>query len=99
MISNTVIEPGSIEAIKDIGEAGLGVNILAPWVTHPRLRKARLSPATGPAEIGPSLGAFCIGMQEAGSPEEAFTGLCETTTQYYKTQIGFKRPNAMPLTA
>lgn len=78
MVLNTVIEVGSMEATKELVKLGLGVSILAPWISKQEIDEGSL--VTLPLGRRKLTRRWGI-LQKRGRPralaEEMFIGLCE----------------------
>lgn len=81
MVLNTVIEFGSMEAIKELVKIGLGVGILAPWVAHQELSNGSLAALPlGRRKLKRNWGIVHIRGRRLSLAEETFIGLCRTAT-------------------
>jgi LysR family transcriptional regulator, low CO2-responsive transcriptional regulator len=84
----TVIELGSVEAIKEMVKVGLGVSILAPWVATSELRQGLLvSLPLGPKHLVRNWGIAHIRGRRLSLSEETFIGICRTVTENLQTQV------------
>ena len=78
---NSVIELGSMEAIKEMVKLGLGVGIAAPWIAREEVRDGELfCLPTGKRKLKRHWGCFHLRGRQLSLAEETFVGLCRTTT-------------------
>jgi LysR family transcriptional regulator, low CO2-responsive transcriptional regulator len=81
MVLNTVIELGSLEAIKELVKLGLGVSILAPWAARKELESGSLvSLPLGRRKLKRTWGVFYWRGRRLGLAEQTFLGLCRSAT-------------------
>ena len=82
MVLNTVIELGSMEAIKELVKLGLGVSILAPWTAQKELKSGALvGLPLGRRKLKRNWGIFHWRSHRLGLAEETFLGLCRSATE------------------
>jgi len=82
MVLNTVIELGSVEAIKELVKLGLGVCILATWVARRELEEGSLvALPLGRRRLTRRWGILHWRGKRLNLAEETFIGLCESTTE------------------
>lgn len=81
MVLNTIIEFGSMEAIKELVKLGLGVGILAPWIAHQELAERSLvALPLGRRKLRRNWGIVHWCGRRLSLAEETFIGLCRTVT-------------------
>jgi DNA-binding transcriptional LysR family regulator len=81
MVLNTVIELGSMEAIKELVKLGLGVGILAPWIAQKELReKSLIALPLGRRKMKRNWGVIHWRGRRLSLAEETFLGLCKAAT-------------------
>jgi DNA-binding transcriptional LysR family regulator len=81
MILNTVIELGSMEAIKELVKLGLGVSILAPWIAQKEIHeKSLVGLPLGRRKLKRSWGVIHWRGRRLSLAEETFLGLCKAAT-------------------
>ena len=82
MVLNTVIELGSMEAIKELVKLGLGISILSPWVARKELQERSLvSLPLGRRKLKRTWGIFHWRRHRLSLAEETFVGLCRSATE------------------
>lgn len=82
MVLNTVIELGSMEAIKELVKLGLGTTILAPWTARKELESGALvGLSLGRRKLKRNWGVFHWRSHRLGLAEETFLGLCRSATE------------------
>lgn len=82
MVLNTVMELGSMEAIKELVKLGVGVSILAPWTARKELESGALVGLTlGRKKLRRNWGVFHWRSHRLGLAEETFLGLCRSATE------------------
>jgi LysR family transcriptional regulator, low CO2-responsive transcriptional regulator len=82
MVLNTVIEFGSMEAIKELVKLGLGVCILAPWIAQKELQERSLvSLPLGRRKLKRTWGIMHWRGRRLSLAEETFIGLCRVVTE------------------
>jgi len=78
MVLNTVIELGSMDAIKELVKLGLGVSIIAPWIAARELEeKALVSLPLGKRKLKRHWGVVHWRDRRLSLPEETFITLCK----------------------
>jgi LysR family transcriptional regulator, low CO2-responsive transcriptional regulator len=81
MVLNTVIELGSMEAIKELVKLGLGVGILAPWIAQKEIQeKSLVALPLGRRKLKRSWGVIHWRGRRLSLAEETFLGLCKAAT-------------------
>jgi DNA-binding transcriptional LysR family regulator len=76
---NTVIEAGSMEATKELVKLGLGVSILAPWITQKEIEEGSLvALPLGRRKLQRDWGILHWQGKQLNLAEETFIGLCES---------------------
>jgi len=90
MVLNTVIELGSMEAIKELVKLGLGASILAPWIAQKEIHeKSLVSLPLGRRKLKRSWGVIHWRGRRLSLAEETFLGLCKAATaDLVKTTTG-----------
>jgi DNA-binding transcriptional LysR family regulator len=79
MVLNTVIELGSMEAIKELVKLGLGVSILAPWIAQKEVGdKTLIALPLGRRKLKRSWGIVHRRGRRLSLAEETFIDLCRT---------------------
>jgi DNA-binding transcriptional LysR family regulator len=82
MVLNTVIELGSMEAIKELVKLGLGVGILAPWIAQKELQdRSLVSLPLGRRKLKRIWGVLYWRGRRLSLAEETFVGLCKSASQ------------------
>jgi DNA-binding transcriptional LysR family regulator len=88
MVLNTVIELGTMEAIKELVKLNLGVSILAPWIARQELQEGSvIALPLGKRKLKRNWGVFHRCRHRLNMAEETFLKLCRSTT------VGFGNPN------
>jgi DNA-binding transcriptional LysR family regulator len=78
MVLNTVIELGSMEAIKELVKLGVGVSILAPWIAKKEIEEGSLiALPLGRRKLQRPWGIIHWRGKRLNLAEETFVGLCE----------------------
>ena len=81
MVLNTVIELGSMEAIKELVKLGLGVSVLAPWVARQELaEKSLVALPVGRRKLRRTWGLMHWRGRRLSLAEETFASLCRSAT-------------------
>jgi len=81
MVLNTVIELGSMEAIKELVKLGLGVSILSPWIAQKEIQeKSLVALPLGRRKMKRSWGVIHWRGRRLSLAEETFLGLCKAAT-------------------
>jgi len=76
---NTVIEAGSMEATKELVKLGLGVSILAPWITQKEIEEGSLvALPLGRRKLQRDWGILHWQVKQLNLAEETFIGLCQS---------------------
>jgi len=76
---NTVIEAGSMEATKELVKLGLGVSILAPWITQKEIEEGSLvALPLGRRKLQRAWGILHWQGKQLNLAEATFIGLCES---------------------
>src|SRR3989454_4867747 len=87
MVLNSVIEIGSMEATKELGRLGLGVSILAPWITREEIEDGSLvALPLGRRKLQRRWGILHWRGKRLNLAEERFIGLCESATILLRNQ-------------
>jgi len=82
MVLNTVMEFGSMEAIKELVKLSVGVSILAPWIAQKELRdKLLVSLPLGRRKLRRAWGILHWKGRRLSLAEETFVGLCRKVTE------------------
>ena len=88
---SNVIELGSMEAIKELVKIGIGVGILAPWITRAELESGSLvSLPLGSRKLRRRWGVAHLKGRRLALAEETFVGLCASVSE----QLGLRVPGA-----
>ncbi|HEY2081612.1 MAG TPA: LysR family transcriptional regulator [Verrucomicrobiae bacterium] len=86
MVLNTVIELGSMEAIKELVKLGLGVSILAPWIAKKEIEEGSLvALSLGRRKLERRWGILHTRGKRLNLAEETFLGLCEAACESMKS--------------
>jgi len=89
MVLNTVIELGSMDAIKELVKIGLGVSILAPWIAQKELaEKSLVALSLGKRKLKRSWGVLHWRSRRLSLGEETFIGLCRAVSDNLTGQGG-----------
>ena len=81
VVLNTVIELGSMEAIKEMVKLGLGVSIMAPWIAQKELRDGSLvALPLGRRKLKREWGVLHWRGRRLTLAEETFVGLCRAAS-------------------
>jgi LysR family transcriptional regulator, low CO2-responsive transcriptional regulator len=82
MVLNTVIELGSMDAIKELVKLGLGVSVLAPWIAQKELQEGSLTALSlGRRKLKRDWGVVHLRSRRLSLAEETFVTMCRTVTQ------------------
>jgi LysR family transcriptional regulator, low CO2-responsive transcriptional regulator len=82
MVLNTVMELGSMEAIKELVRLGLGVGILAPWISEAEVGHRKLmSLPLGRRKLKRRWGILHWRGRRLSLAEETFVNLCRRATE------------------
>ena len=88
MVLNTVIELGSMEAIKELVKLGLGVSILAPWIARREIDEGSLAALSlGRRKLERRWGIMHWRGKRLDLAEETFIGLCESAAASFRNSI------------
>jgi len=88
MVLNTVIELGSMEAIKELVKLGLGVSILAPWIARREIDEGSLvAVSLGRRKLERRWGILHWRGKRLDLAEETFIGLCESAAASFRNSI------------
>ncbi|HSH95800.1 MAG TPA: LysR family transcriptional regulator [Roseimicrobium sp.] len=88
MVLNTVIELGSMSAIKELVKLGLGVSILAPWIVWPELKaRSLVTLPMGKRRLSRTWGIVHWRGRRLSLAEETFVGLCRSVTENLVQQL------------
>jgi DNA-binding transcriptional LysR family regulator len=86
MVLNTVIELGSMEATKELVKLGVGVSILAPWVSRKEIEEGSLvALPLGRRKLERRWGVLQWRGKRLNLAEETFVGLCEAATLQWRS--------------
>ncbi len=92
MVLNTVIELGSMEAIKELVKLGVGVSILAPWIARKEIEEGSLvALPLGRRKLERRWGILHWRSKRLNLAEETFFGLCEAACA---SIVGYRNGNA-----
>lgn len=81
----SVIELGSMEAIKELVKIGIGVGILAPWVAQKEIEEESIFMVSiGRKRLRRSWGVCYVKGRKLSLIEETFIGLCESACECLK---------------
>ena len=87
MVLKSVIEIGSMEATKELVKLGLGVSILAPWITREEIEDGSLvALPLGRRKLQRRWGVLHWRGKRLNLAEETFIGLCESATILLRNQ-------------
>jgi len=82
VVLKTVIELGSMDAIKELVKLGLGVSILAPWIAQAELdSQALVALPLGRRKLWRSWAVLQLKGKRPTLAEETFIGLCRSVTE------------------
>lgn len=88
MVLNTVIELGSMEAIKELVKLGLGVTILSPWISQVELQeKSLVSLPLGRRKLKRHWGVLHWRDRRLSLVEETFANLCRNATAHFSRTL------------
>ena len=89
IVLNTVIELGSMEAIKEMVKLGLGVSIMAPWAAQQELRDGSLvALSLGRRKLRRDWGILHWRGRRLTLAEETFVGLCRSAAENLMRTLG-----------
>jgi DNA-binding transcriptional LysR family regulator len=87
IILNTIIEVGSMEATKELVKLGLGISVLAPWITKKEIEEGSLiSLPLGRRKLQRRWGILHWRGKRLNLAEETFIGLCESACATLRLQ-------------
>jgi len=90
IVLNTVIELGSMEAIKEMVKLGLGVSIMAPWVAQQEIRDGSLvGLPLGRRQLKRDWGVLHWRGRRMTIAEETFVGLCRSASENLMRTLEF----------
>lgn len=82
MVLRSVIELGSMEAIKEMVKVGVGISILAPWIASKELNeKSLVALPLGKRKLRRHWGIMYWHERRLSLAEETFVGLCRAVTE------------------
>jgi len=82
IVLNTIIELGSMKAMKELVKLGLGVAILAPWTARPEIEARTLVPfPLGKRKLSRTWGIAHLRCRKLTLAEGTFLGLCRSATE------------------
>jgi DNA-binding transcriptional LysR family regulator len=88
MVLNTVIELGSMEAIKELVKLGLGVSVLAPWIARREIDEGSLvALSLGRRKLERRWGILHWRGKRLDLAEETFIGLCESAAASFRNSV------------
>jgi LysR family transcriptional regulator, low CO2-responsive transcriptional regulator len=83
----TIIEVGSMEAVKELARAGLGVGIVAPWVAARELKeRSLLMLPLGTTKLKRNWGVICWRERRWSWAESSFLDLARAVTNRFATE-------------
>ncbi len=75
-----------MEAIKELVKIGLGVGVIAPWITRVEMESGALvSYPLGKRKLRRNWGVVYLRGRRLPLGEETFVGLCKTVTEAYNS--------------
>lgn len=85
---DSVIELGSMEAIKEMVKLGIGLGVLAPWVAQREIQVGVLTAVPlGKRRLKRKWGLFHRSGRRLSLVEETFLGLCRAATQSFRGML------------
>jgi DNA-binding transcriptional LysR family regulator len=82
IVLNTVIELGSMEAIKELVKLNLGVSIVAPWIAREEIASGALvALSMGRRKLRREWGVLLLKDRRLGLPEETFISIAQETVK------------------
>ena len=88
MVLNTMIEFGSMDAIKEVAKLGLGVSILAPWIARAELAERSLvALPLGRRKLKRHWGIMHWKEKRLSLAEETFVSLCRSFTAELNSSV------------
>jgi DNA-binding transcriptional LysR family regulator len=89
MVLNTVMELGSMEAIKELVKLGLGVSVLAPWIARKELdEKSLVALPLGRRKLKRVWGIVHWKERRLSLAEERFVAFCRAATERLTENAG-----------
>ena len=87
----SVVEVGSMSAIKELVKLGLGITILAPWIAQAELaKKSLVALPVGRRKLKRQWGLLFLKGRSMGWAEETFVKLCESGTTQFAARNGLR---------
>jgi len=87
----SVVEMGSMSAIKELVKLGLGVSILAPWIAQTELtKKSLVAVSVGRRKLKRKWGLLFLKGRPMGWAEEIFVSLCESVITQFAARNGLR---------
>ncbi len=87
----SVVEIGSMSAIKELVKLGLGISILAPWIAQVELaKKSLVALPVGRRKLKRKWGLLFLKGRAMGWAEETFARLCESGTTQFAARNGLR---------
>ena len=91
MVIKSVIDMGSMSAIKELVKLGLGVTILAPWVAQNELsQKTLMALPLGRRKLKRQWGVLHWKDRPMGWAEDTFIKLCQASTRQFAARNGLR---------
>ena len=91
IVIKSVIDMGSMSAIKELVKLGLGITILAPWIAREELAKKKLiALPLGRRKLKRQWGLLYWKGRTMGWAEETFVKLCRSGTAQFAAQNGLR---------
>ena len=82
MVLNTIIDLGSMDAIKELVKLGVGLSIIAPWIAQKELQeKSVVALPLGKRKLKRNWGIVYWKTRRLSLAEETFLGLCKTVAE------------------
>lgn len=86
LVLNTVIDLGSMEAIKEMVKIGVGISVLAPWIARKELdEKSLVALPLGKRKLRRQWGIMHWRNRRLSLAEETFVGLCKSVSELLYT--------------
>ena len=83
---HTPIELGSMEAIKELVKAGLGISIMAPWIAREEIAaRSLVALPLGRRKLRRQWGILHWKSRRLTLLDETFVGLCKTVSEGFYT--------------
>ena len=87
----SVVEIGSMSAIKELVKLGLGISILAPWIAQAELaKKSLVALSVGRRKLKRKWGLLFLKGRPMGWAEETFVRLCESGATKFAARNGLR---------